>query len=110
MIELHSVLGLILVILAVLLLVANLMNSRSTVVKRFRSVFIGLLDLQVLLGIIAFFIHPMSGLFILHPVIMVVAVGILHVMTKPSRSPSVRIGAYASATVLLILGVLAGRL
>lgn len=107
----HATYGLILVVLSILVLIWNLLRAAGRVKSnKIRMVFIGLLDLQVLLGVITLIMHHKGGLFLLHPAAMIVAVVLLHALTRESRPMRVQLMAYSSATALMILGVLAGGL
>ena len=106
MVALHTVLGLPIVVIAVLLLLWNALRiSGKWRTSGFGRVLIGLLDLQILLGIIAFAIHPIWGLFILHPITMIAAAIVAHALVRDKNSPQKQLIGYFLATVLLILGV-----
>lgn len=72
--------------------------------KSYRRIFLGLLDLQILIGIVTFVLHPMWGAFILHPITMVIAVGVAHVLTKENRSTRVQMLGYFVTAILLFIG------
>ena len=105
-VAIHTVLGLPIVVIAVLLLLWNTLRiSNKWRMPSFGRVLIGLLDLQILLGIIAFIIHPIWGLFVLHPITMIAAAAVAHVLVREKNSQQKQLAGYFLATVLLILGV-----
>jgi len=105
-VAIHTVLGLPIVVIAVLLLLWNTLRiSNKWRRPSFGRVLIGLLDLQILLGIIAFIIHPIWGLFVLHPITMIAAAAVAHVLVREKNSQQKQLAGYFLATVLLILGV-----
>ena len=110
MVAVHALLGLLTRVVAALLLIWNgtRLSSASTTRKSFYRVLVGLLDLQVLLGIITFVIHPKGGLWLLHPILMIAAVAVAHVLTKDTRSPRQQLTGYVSVLVLLVLGIWLG--
>lgn len=111
MIAIHTLLGFLLVIASIFLAIWQILTWKSQLLSRkIRSALLGLLDLQVLLGIITFILHPIYGLFLLHPVLMIIAVGLAHVFTKENRPARVRLMTYILIAVLLIIGVIAGGL
>jgi hypothetical protein len=110
LIRIHETIGLIIVLLSILLLIWNALRILSKWDKpSFRSVLVGLLDLQVLLGIITFAIHPIWGKFLLHPIVMIIAAGSAHVILKETRPVKVQLTGYVITVVLLLVGVSAGR-
>lgn len=111
MITIHTLLGFLLVIASIFLAIWQILSWKSQLLsRRVRSALLGLLDLQVLLGIITFILHPKFGAFLLHPLLMIIAVGLAHVFTKENRPVRVRLVTYILLAVLLILGVIAGGL
>lgn len=111
MITIHTLLGSLLVIASIFLAIWQILSWKSQLLsRRVRSALLGLLDLQVLLGIITFILHPKFGAFLLHPLLMIIAVGLAHVFTKENRPARVRLVTYILLAVLLILGVIAGGL
>lgn len=71
----------------------------------FGRILLVLLDLQVLIGLIVFIAHPIWGLFLLHPLIMIVVVGIAHVLVQEKRKPQTQLVGYLLTTLLLMVGV-----
>lgn len=111
MITLHTVIGYIVVALSIIVLVWNLFRAAGKVQGNpLRMVFIGLLDLQVLIGIVTWILNPRGGWFILHPVAMVIALALLHVLTKKDRPMRTQVLAYLCAAILLVIGVSLGRM
>lgn len=109
MIAIHTLLGFLLLIASIFLAIWQILTWRSQVpFRKVRSAFVGLLDLQVLLGIITFIMHPRYGVFLFHPLAMIVAVGLAHVFTKENRPARVRLTTYVVMAILLIIGVIAG--
>jgi heme A synthase len=107
----HIVLGLIILALAIVLLIwtaVNVSNGRGG--PRLSKVLVGLLDLQILLGIIAFAIHPRWSAWLLHPLFMIAAAGVAHVMLKGSRSRRSQLTGYVWVVLLLLLGVWADNI
>jgi len=99
----HMIFGVILIILAILATAWEIAAQRG-LPRALRGVVIGLFDLQVLLGIITWIVRRPNWSFVFHPIIMIVAVIILHVMTSPSATRSRRLTGWIVATVLFIIG------
>lgn len=110
MVAIHTLLGFFLLIASIFLAIWQILTWKAQVpFRKIRSALLGLLDLQVLLGVITFILHPhQSGLFLLHPLLMIVAVGLAHVFTKENRPARVRLRTYITMAVLLLIGVIAG--
>jgi len=105
LVGLHVIYGLVILVLAVLLFIWNVLRLSNRVQgKSYRRLFLGLLDLQVLIGIVTFILHPMWGVFLFHPISMIIAVGIAHVLTKESRPARVQMIGYFVTTILLFFG------
>ena len=101
----HAIYGTILLVVAVLLTIWNLVLAAGKVKgKSYRMALIGLLDLQVLLGIVTWIVHWQGGLFILHPLVMILTVIYAHIFTKDSRGAKARALAFVITTVLLFIG------
>lgn len=100
------VLGILLIVLAVIATVVEF--SRTGVPKGLRGAVIGLLDLEILLGI-ATWIFVQWPHSILHPIFMVVGVACFHVFTRSNNAKSSRILGWLLGDVLLILGALLFR-
>lgn len=73
--------------------------------KSYARILTGLIDLQVLLGVIAFFIRPHGGVFLLHPILMLAVAGVVHALVKERRAPRTQLSGYASAVVLMAAGI-----
>lgn len=109
MVQVHMVLGVITLVVGLVLLIWNAVRiQRQSNQKSFRMILVGLLDLQVLLGLITFFMHPIWGKFLLHPICMLIAVAIGHVLLKESRSPRTQLTGYSLVMVLLLAGAWMG--
>ena len=102
----HMVLGIVLIVLTV---IATLVEfSRAGVPKGLRGAVIGLLDLEILLGIVTWiFVHRPPSIF--HPIFMVVGVICVHVFTRRNNAKSSRILGWLIGDALLILGALLFR-
>ncbi len=106
MILVHSVIGIVTLIVSVALLIWNGFRlGRGIQTASYRMVLVGLLDLQVLLGIITWIIHPQPSRWLLHPLFMLVAVALGHTMLKDSRPSRTQFLGYLLIFVLLILGI-----
>ncbi|SIS84347.1 hypothetical protein [Alicyclobacillus vulcanalis] len=99
----HMVFGVVLILLAIIATIWELATQRG-LPRALRGVVIGLFDLQILLGIITWLIRKPGWSFVLHPIIMIVAVIVLHVLTSPSAPRSRRLTGWVVATVLFIVG------
>ncbi|QQE79903.1 hypothetical protein [Alicyclobacillus sp. SO9] len=109
MIALHSIIGLILIVFMLWIVFQHLRGGTAGMdSKRNRMAFIGLLDLQVLLGLITYIIHHPGGWFLFHPLLMLTAVVILHIYTKDTRTKRTQVQAYVWAGVLMIAGMIMG--
>lgn len=106
LISIHAVVGVIVLIAVIILAVWNvirLTGNRNG--KSYRAIVTGLIDLEVLLGIITFITHPIWGAFLLHPITMIAAAGAVHALTREKRGRGAQIAGYALAVILLLLGV-----
>lgn len=103
----HMVLGILLIVLAVIATFLEV-SRRSGVPKGLRGAVIGLLDLEVLLGIATwiFVTKPHS---IWHPIFMVVGVICVHIFTRSNNGKSSRVLGWILADVLMILGAVLFR-
>ena len=111
MIAVHAVVGLIIVVISVLLLIWNAIRIIGKLKgPSLRVVLMGLIDLQVLFGIVTFAIYPHWGTFLLHPITMVSAAVVVHTMTKNTRTPRAQLVGYLLTTVLLLAGVAFGNM
>ncbi|WP_062309222.1 hypothetical protein [Alicyclobacillus sendaiensis] len=99
----HMIFGVILIILAILATAWEIATQRG-LPRALRGILIGLFDLQVLFGIITWIVRRPGWSFIFHPILMIAAVIILHVMTSPSSTRSRRLTGWIVATVLFIIG------
>lgn len=108
----HAIVGLVTLVVAVVLLIWNAIRLSQGWKSRksFYRILVGLLDVQVLLGIITYVIHPRGGAWLLHPLVMIIAVGIAHVFLKNSRRLSQQVMGYVLVLVLLLVGVWLGRI
>ena len=105
-IQIHGAFGVAVLVCAFLILIWNAVRiGRGRTGRSFRPVMTGMVDLEILLGIVAFIARPVWGLFLLHPITMLAAAAVVHTMTKESRRGSVQIAGYALAAALLVLGV-----
>jgi heme A synthase len=111
LVTVHAIVGLLTLVVAALLLIWNAirLSSGSTTRKSFYRILVGLLDLQLLLGIITFVIHPKGGIWLLHPILMIAAVAVAHVFTKDTRSKAQQLTGYVAVLVLILLGVWLGN-
>ncbi len=106
MLAIHVVLGLAIIIISSLLLLWNALRFGNGWKRPgFGRILIGLLDLQILIGIIVFIQHPIWGWFLLHPIIMIVVVGLAHVLVAEKRKPQTQLVGYLLTTLLLMVGV-----
>ncbi|MCL6442683.1 MAG: hypothetical protein K6T83_04350 [Alicyclobacillus sp.] len=71
-----------------------------------RRLLVGLLDLQVLLGIVALILTGIRGWFWLHPILMLAAVATAHTLLKSSRPKSTQITGYALVAVAVLVGAI----
>lgn len=108
----HAILGFITLAVAALLLIWNgiRLSKGWTSRKSFYQILTGLLDLQVLLGIITLLLNHRGGIWLLHPLFMLAAVAVAHIFTKDSRRPAQQLTGYIGVLVLLLIGVWAGGL
>lgn len=106
----HTLFGLLLIVIFVFLaLWQSLMWKTRIPLRRVRGMLIGLLDLQLLLGVITFITNAKYGWFLIHPIIMISAVVMAHIYTKENRPARVQRFAYVGLAVMLVAGALAGR-
>lgn len=102
------ILGTLLILLAVVATVVEFTRA-SGVPKGLRGAVIGLLDLEVLLGIVTWIVVRKPITFIWHPVFMVIGVLAIHMLTRSSQGKSRRAMGWIVGDVLLILGALLFR-
>ncbi len=106
MAQIHAVVGLVTLIVAAGLLIWNGVRVfRNLSAPSYRMVLVGLLDLQVLLGLITFVLHPRYGLWLLHPLFMLTAAGIAHVLLKDKRPAKTQLLGYFLVFALIVIGV-----
>lgn len=99
----HMIYGTLLIVLAIVVTVMEI--ARKTGVPRaLRGITIGLMDLQIILGIITWIVVKPHASFIAHPVFMVIAVILLHIFTTAKRNRSTRVTIWIIADILFILG------
>lgn len=111
MVWLHTHFGyLVLVVFIAIAILAISSLSRNTdraVPPMLRRLAMGLLDLQILFGIITLILHFKVGfLYLLHPVVMLVVVGLAHSMTGNKKPKRVQVLTYVLVAILMIFGVL----
>ncbi|MCL6452223.1 MAG: hypothetical protein K6T78_01205 [Alicyclobacillus sp.] len=111
MLAIHIVVGIITLAASIVLLVWNgIRFARGGRGPSLSRVLVGLLDLQALLGIITYILHPLGGWWLLHPLFALAAVGAGHVLLKSSRRPRQQMGGYVAIFVFLVIGILVGRI
>lgn len=96
-------LGILILILMIVSTIFELIR-KDGVPRGLRGATIGLLDLEVLLGIVTWFVTKASVSFIWHPIFMVIAVAVVHMLTTSKKGRQTRIMGWVLADVLLILG------
>lgn len=107
----HAMFGLVIVAIAIILTVWNLIRVAAKLKgPSLRPVLMGLLDLEILLGLITFILHPEWGAFLLHPITMLIAVILFHILTGKKKSTRMQLTGFVVTTVLLLLGVSFGNL
>jgi len=99
----HMIFGTILIILMIVATIVEITRPAG-VPKGLRGATIGLLDLEVILGIITWIVVKPSSSFAAHPVFMVAGVVVVHIFTGRKKSRKTRILGWLIADVLLILG------
>ncbi len=100
----HSILGIVILILAVVATIMEVVRGQKGVKNPLRGPLIGLIDLQILLGIVTIIITKHYGWFLIHPLFMLVAAVLFHGWTKPKQDGTSRASVYVIATILLIVG------
>lgn len=100
----HAVLGIIILILAVVATVVEFARGTHSRKNVLRGPLVGLIDLQILLGIVTMIVKAQYGWFLIHPIIMIVAAALFHVWTKPKGDGRRRAASYLIGTILLIIG------
>lgn len=106
MIRFHEYVGYVVFIVSLLLALWNiyrLTSGRS--VRSYRPVLVGLIDLQVLIGIITFIVHPVWGRFLVHPILMLVALIVAHTTLRDARSKQSQLTGYIVIVILIALGM-----
>ncbi|GMA49530.1 hypothetical protein GCM10025857_08870 [Alicyclobacillus contaminans] len=107
MTAIHGVVGIVTLIVSVALLLWNAFRlGRRLQTPSYRMVLVGLLDLQVLLGIITWIIHPRGGAWLLHPLFALVAAAVAHTMLKERRKGQIQMIGYVLVFALLVVTVL----
>lgn len=99
----HMIYGILLILLVIAATIMEIARPNG-VPKALRGATIGLLDLQILIGIITWIAVKPSAQFIAHPVFMVAAVVVAHIYTGRKKMRSRRVMGWIVASVLLILG------
>lgn len=115
MVQVHMVLGVVTLLVALFALIWNALRLRGqSRHKSYRIVLVGILDLQVLLGIITIIMNPVwsrgGGWFFLHPVLMLIALAIAHTFLKESRSARTQLTGYSLVLLLLLVGAWIGSI
>jgi heme A synthase len=108
MLHIHQGVGYLILLLAIVLTIWNLLRASGKVNgKSYRMILVGLMDLQIILGIITWIVTKtsFSGKFILHPISMIIAVAVAHVLTKDSRPTRQRVIGYLLILVLVVGGI-----
>lgn len=95
--------GILLILLAIVVAIVAIVR-KDGVPKGLRGAAIGLMDLQIIIGIITWIVVKPPASFAAHPVFMIVAVIIAHIFTGSKRQRSTRVTSWIVADVLLILG------
>lgn len=117
--EAHSGLRYLVLLAAVVALVAAGLDLRAAVPGRASAMtarlFAGVLDLQVLLGVLLLLVRPFQPRTIGHIVLMVLAAAAVHAAAvfarrrAPERAAGIRLAGVALALLLIVAGVLAIR-
>ncbi|GEO26391.1 hypothetical protein AAC03nite_21760 [Alicyclobacillus acidoterrestris] len=103
MIAFHMIYGLLLILLDLVVTIWEI-STRSGAPKGLRGAAIGLMDLQIIIGIITWIMAKPAASFVWHPIFMVVAIIIAHIFTSRRRSKGTRVTGWVITDVLLILG------
>lgn len=103
MVAFHMIFGTLLIIFAIIVTILEIAKSAGSP-RALRGIAIGLMDLQIILGIITWIVAKPQASFIAHPVFMVIAVIIAHIFTGSKRPRRTRITSWIVADVILILG------
>lgn len=101
----HMVFGILLIALAILVVIWE-SSSKKGVPRALRGATIGLLDLEILIGIVTWIMLKPHWSFVWHPVMMIVAVLIAHIMTNARRPRSQRVIGWLITDIILILGAI----
>ncbi|MCY0875100.1 MAG: hypothetical protein OWT28_02320 [Firmicutes bacterium] len=102
----HAMFGLIVIAITILLTLWNIIRISARLNgPSLRPVAMGLIDLEILFGIITFIVHPIWGAFLLHPITMLIAAVVFHIMTGKKKSSGVQLTGFILTTVLLLIGV-----
>ncbi|WAH37275.1 hypothetical protein [Alicyclobacillus dauci] len=103
MLAFHMIYGVLLILLVLLVTIWEIARP-SGAPRGLRGATIGLMDLQILIGIITWIVKKPSWSFVAHPVFMIVAIIIAHIFTSTRRSRRSRVTGWIVAFVLLVLG------
>jgi heme A synthase len=103
MVAFHMIYGILLLILAIVVTIIEIARANGAP-RALRGATIGLLDLQLIIGIITWIVEKPRALFVLHPIFMVVAILIAHIFTTPRKARRTRILGWVIADILFILG------
>ncbi len=99
--------------IALVVLVYALVTRKSVGATRgLMAAFVGVVDVQVLLGIILVFLWPFYGALIGHIVMMVLAAAVAHIASvmarrkdDPQRAVAIQIGGVVAALVIIVFGI-----
>ncbi|SFU36940.1 hypothetical protein [Alicyclobacillus macrosporangiidus] len=107
MIWIHEALGIVTLVAALVVCVWAWLRAAAGMQAKLPSkVLIGLIDLQILLGIITWVLHRVWSL---HPLFGIAAAAVAHIWVKDKRSRAAQAWGATAVLVLLAVGVLAGR-
>lgn len=106
MVTLHIVVGVALLLVSLVLMIWNIVRiTQKRSGRSFSRLLSTLVDIQVLLGIIAYVLKPLSGIGILHPITMVLVLVVVHTMIKEKRPERTQLIGYILTFVLIVIGV-----
>lgn len=105
-IAIHEMVGYLILLITVVLSTWNVIRiSAKLKGPSLRLVVVGLIHLQVLFGIVALIMYPRGGLFLLHPLSMIIAAVVITMMTRKQLQPRTHVWGYILTSLLLIVGV-----
>ncbi|GMA63950.1 hypothetical protein NZD89_01175 [Alicyclobacillus fastidiosus] len=103
MVVFHMIYGFLLILLDIVVTIWEI-TSRNGAPRGLRGAAIGLMDLQIIIGIITWITARPAPSFVWHPIFMVVAIIIAHIFTASRRKKASRVTGWVVTDVLLILG------